>query len=170
MILTCKYCGKTYNGRSDSRFCSAKCKNTYHNKVRLGEKKVHKDILKESLLLSQLDPEKKYAIFNMIPDYGEFDYSYTSVYFSDDGEELEDRRKYTILKTPETLFKSKSDIIREFKWLKEHYIKTAYFKIVCLENRKMVHREIVIVPQKPTVLSTVQRFCNYIKGLFKTKK
>ncbi|MBQ3658174.1 MAG: hypothetical protein II956_15245 [Bacteroidales bacterium] len=37
MIKKCLYYGKTYEGRSDSRFCSAKCKNTYHNKKRIGE-------------------------------------------------------------------------------------------------------------------------------------
>ncbi|MBR6277917.1 MAG: hypothetical protein IKR41_04090, partial [Bacteroidales bacterium] len=37
MVKKCVYCGRTYEGRSDSRFCSAKCKNTYHNKKRLGE-------------------------------------------------------------------------------------------------------------------------------------
>ena len=37
MVKKCQYCGRTYEGRSDSRFCSAKCKNTYHNKKRLGE-------------------------------------------------------------------------------------------------------------------------------------
>ena len=37
MIKICNYCGKAYDGRSDSRFCSAKCKNSYHNKKRNGE-------------------------------------------------------------------------------------------------------------------------------------
>ena len=33
----CEYCGAQYEGRADSRFCSIKCKNAYHNQRRKSE-------------------------------------------------------------------------------------------------------------------------------------
>jgi len=37
MIKQCEYCGAQYKGRADSRFCSTKCKNAYHNQRRKSE-------------------------------------------------------------------------------------------------------------------------------------
>jgi len=95
-------------------------------------------------LNEKLKDGEKYAIFNMIADYRELEYHYTSVFFSKDGfEQQEDRYKYTISHTPDVLFKSKQEVIREFLWLKKHYLVTSYFKIVSLDKYRTVFQDVV---------------------------
>ena len=93
----------------------------------------------------------------MIADYREMEYHYTSVFFSKDGfEQLEDRYKYTISKTPDVLFKSKQEVIREFLWLKKHYLVTSYFKIVSLDKHKTVFQDVVCFDDYKDKLNTTK--------------
>ncbi|MGO3182873.1 MAG: hypothetical protein ACTIJ9_08585 [Aequorivita sp.] len=38
MVRKCRICGKPLKGRSDKIFCSSRCKNVYHKKVRYASK------------------------------------------------------------------------------------------------------------------------------------
>ena len=63
---TCLYCGETFQGRSDKKFCDAQCRNSYNNKVnRLHELKiieVNKILRKNRSILNNLCPVGKSSV------------------------------------------------------------------------------------------------------------
>ena len=94
MRKVCQYCGRTYEGRSDSRFCSAKCKNTYHNKKRLGEIKdpENDENEEDDERLTDSKPFKPVVTLPDDDDENEYedDYEDESEYEDEDGNEYED--------------------------------------------------------------------------------
>lgn len=78
----------------------------------------------------------KYAIFNIIPSYGETEFHFVKVFFSQYGGEIqEDRYKYTIKNCPEHLYRpERTDIEKDLAWLITNYKVTSTFIVLTLDG------------------------------------
>lgn len=62
----CKNCYEEFIGRSDKKFCSDQCRNTFNNKVKRNHEKliidINKILRKNRIILKQFNPEGKTTI------------------------------------------------------------------------------------------------------------
>lgn len=66
MTQKCQNCGDNFVGRSDKKFCSDQCRNTFNNKVKRENEKlivnINKALRKNRKILKQFNPEGKTTI------------------------------------------------------------------------------------------------------------
>ena len=73
----------------------------------------------------------KYAIYNIIPSYGEKRYHHTTVHISPDRKEwIEDRSKYGYKDTPKSQFKPMDVVMTHWIWLRKHYVVPSRFRLM----------------------------------------
>lgn len=89
---SCDYCGEVLRGRSDKKFCSAECRNGFHNHhASLNDafmRKVNKILRKNRRILAELNPDGKANVHvDRLNDRG-FSFNYhTHIYTTKDGRE-----------------------------------------------------------------------------------
>ena len=91
MILrNCLECGEVLKGRSDKKFCSDYCRNSYNNKINRDTKNfirnINNRLRKNWRILEQLNPNEKTKTSKRILLSKGFDFSYyTSIYTTKKG-------------------------------------------------------------------------------------
>ncbi len=92
MEKACQECGDPFRGRSDKKFCSDACRNTYNNRVNnyanAAIKRVNHILRKNRRILEALNPEGKTTVHGKkLRDRG-FDFDYlTRIYRTRSGSE-----------------------------------------------------------------------------------
>lgn len=90
MTNTCLECNDPIKGRSDKKFCSDGCRNTYNNKFNKDStnlmRKVNRTLRKNRSILSKLNPQGKSKTSKKILIQNGFDFSYhTNTYVTKNG-------------------------------------------------------------------------------------
>ena len=86
----CLECGEALKGRSDKKFCSDYCRNTYNNKVNRDSKNlirnVNNHLRKNYRILSELNPGGKTKVKRRVLLQKNFDFElFTSIYVTRTG-------------------------------------------------------------------------------------
>lgn len=88
--ITCPQCGEKVIGRTDKKFCSTQCRNSFNNKVRSESEKqiidINRILRKNRRILQQFNPEGKTTVRKShLMDMG-FDFKYhTHTFLSSKG-------------------------------------------------------------------------------------
>ena len=76
----CLYCNEEFIGRSDKKFCSEQCRNTYNNKIKREHEaliiEINKTLRKNRKILKQFNPEGKTTIRKEYLIQSGFDFRY----------------------------------------------------------------------------------------------
>lgn len=86
----CLYCGESFKGRSDKKFCDTQCRNSYNNKVnRIHELRIieiNKILRKNRSILNKLCPMAKSSVPRKYLELSGFDFEhFTNLYRSPEG-------------------------------------------------------------------------------------
>tara|TARA_R110002050_G_scaffold297339_2_gene458640 strand:- start:54793 stop:55152 length:360 start_codon:yes stop_codon:yes gene_type:complete len=90
MENSCLECGDIIKGRSDKKFCSDSCRNTYNNKFNKDTtnlmRKINRILRKNRTILSKLNPNGKSKTTKKILMQNDFDFNYhTNTYTTKNG-------------------------------------------------------------------------------------
>jgi len=90
MTNTCLECKEPIKGRSDKKFCSDACRNTFNNKFNKDStnlmRKVNRTLRKNRQILAKLNPNGKSKTTKKILLQNDFDFSYhTNTYTTKNG-------------------------------------------------------------------------------------
>ncbi len=80
MKQKCINCGDTFVGRSDKKFCSDQCRNSYNNKIKREHEKlildINKTLRRNRKILKTFNPEGKTTIRREYLEKLDFDFRY----------------------------------------------------------------------------------------------
>jgi len=86
MSKKCLHCNDTFIGRTDKKFCSDQCRNSYNNKITRQNEKlildINKTLRKNRKILKQFNPEGKTTIRTEYLEKMGFDFRYFTHLFT----------------------------------------------------------------------------------------